>query len=33
MVNLESSERAYGVSLGIVRDRGGQQKELYKKLM
>ncbi len=26
MVNLESSEKAYGVSLGIVRDRGGQQK-------
>lgn len=24
MVNLESSEKAYGVSLGNIRDRGGQ---------
>ena len=27
MVNLESSEKAYGVSLGNIRDRGGQQRK------
>ncbi len=29
MVNLKVSEKPYGVSLGNIRDRGGQQKACF----